>query len=161
MPIAVGDLLPDVTLLRITAEQPEPIELRAYSAGRRVVLFAVPGAFTPTCSARHLPGFLTHAVQLRERGVAAIACVAVNDPHVLKAWAAHEGVDNRIDLLSDGAAIFTGAIGLELDLSARFFGVRSRRYAAIVDDGRLTYLGVEPGTEVGVSSVDAVLERLG
>ena len=161
MSIGIGDRIPDATLLAVTDEGPLDTDTHRFFAGRTVVLFAVPGAFTPTCTARHLPGFLEASADIRAGGADEIACVAVNDPFVLKAWAREQGVGGRITMLSDGSGAFARALGLELDLSSRGFGVRSRRYAMIVRDGVVAYLGVEPGTEVGVSSADAVLGALG
>ncbi len=161
MSIGIGDRIPEATLLAVTEEGPVETDTRRVFDGRTVALFAVPGAFTPTCTARHLPGFLDAADAIRAAGADEIACVAVNDPFVLKAWAREQGVDGRVTMLSDGSGTFARALGLELDLSARGFGVRSKRYAMVVRDGVVRYLGVEPGTEVGVSGADAVLAALG
>ncbi len=161
MTIGPGDRIPEATLLAVSADQPAPVETGSFFAGRTVVLFGVPGAFTPTCTARHLPGFLEEADRIRERGATEIACVAVNDPFVMAAWAREQGVEGRVTMLSDGSGTFTHALGLELDLKARGFGVRSKRYAMIARDGVVAYLGVEPGTEVGVSSAAAILDALG
>ena len=161
MSIGIGDRIPDAKLLAVTEDGPAETDTRSFFKGRTVALFAVPGAFTPTCTARHLPGFLEAAEAIRAGGADEIACVAVNDPFVLKAWARDQGVDGRVTMLSDGSGTFARAVGLELDLTSRGFGVRSKRYAMVVRDGVVAYLGVEPGTEVGVSSADAVLTALG
>ena len=161
MTIEQGDTLPDATFLLVTADAPEPVDTARFFGGRTVALFGVPGAFTPTCTANHLPGFLESLDELRAKGVDQVACVAVNDPFVLKAWARAEGAEGRVAMLSDGSGAFAHALGLTLDLSARGFGVRSKRFAMLVTDRVVTYLGVEPGTEVGVSGAGAVLEALG
>lgn len=161
MTIAVGDKIPDVTLSLAHEAGPEPVSTGRFFAGRKIALFAVPGAFTPTCSARHLPGYLDHADALRAAGIDAIVCVAVNDAFVLQAWAGSQSVHGRIEMLADGSALLTRAMGLELDLTARGMGVRSLRYAMIVDDGTVAHLAVEPGGEFGVSSAESVLAALG
>jgi peroxiredoxin len=161
MSIAPGDTLPDIALTIASPDGPEQTDTGTFFKGRKVVLFAVPGAFTPTCSARHMPGYVEDADALRAKGVDEIACIAVNDPFVLKAWAESQGVEGRITMLADGSGVFTKAIGQELDLVARGLGVRSQRYAMIVDDGRVTHLAVEPAGEFGVSSAAAILATLG
>jgi glutaredoxin/glutathione-dependent peroxiredoxin len=161
MPIEVGETIPDVQVQRMTADGVRGVSTREYFAGRRVALFAVPGAFTPTCSETHLPGFLVRADDLRERGVDAVACTAINDAFVLHAWAKATGAAGVIDMLADGNGDLAHALGLDKDSSRWGQGRRSRRYAALVDDGTVTYLGVEPAGEVGVSSAEAVLAALG
>ena len=156
--IKVGDTIPGATLVAATADGPQEMTTAALFGGRTVVVFAVPGAFTPTCSARHMPGFLENAAALKEKGVDQIACIAVNDPFVMWAWAKDQDVGDRVLMLSDGAAAFTKALGLELDLSARGLGLRSSRYAMVVENGTLTMLNVEPPGGFGVSSAEAVLE---
>lgn len=158
--IKVGDRIPEVTVVAATADGPEPMNTSALFGGKTVVLFAVPGAFTPTCSARHMPGFLENAEALRAKGVDRIACIAVNDPFVMWAWAKDQAVDDRVLMLSDGAALFTKALGLELDLSARGLGLRSSRYAMVVEDGVVTLLNVEPPGGFDASRAEAVLEAL-
>ena len=158
--IKVGDRIPEGTLVAATADGPHPMETAALFAGKTIVLFAVPGAFTPTCSARHMPGFLDNAEALRAKGVDQIACVAVNDPFVMWAWAKDQAVGDRVLMLSDGAATFTKSLGLELDLSARGLGLRSSRYAMVVEDGVVTMLNVEPPGGFDVSRAEAVLEAL-
>ncbi|MDH3403946.1 MAG: peroxiredoxin [Acidobacteriota bacterium] len=160
MPIALGDRIPSLTLQRMTPEGVRPISTDEFFAGRRIALFAVPGAFTPTCSDAHLPGFLVRADELRARGVDAIACTAVNDAHVLDAWSRATSSGATITMLADGSGDLARALDLVLDGRTFGMGLRSRRYAMVVDDGVVTYLGVEDGREVGVSSADAVLAAL-
>ena len=158
--IKVGDAIPEATLVAATPDGPKDMSTAALFGGKKVVLFAVPGAFTPTCSARHMPGFLNKADALKAKGVDQIACVAVNDPFVMNAWAKDQAVGDRVLMLSDGMAHFTKALGLELDLSARGLGVRSSRYAMVVEDGIVTVLNVEEPGGFEVSSAEAVLEAL-
>lgn len=161
MSVKVGDKLPDMELALATPSGPEPVRTGEFFAGRKIVLFAVPGAFTSTCSARHLPSFVENADALRAKGADEIVCLAVNDVFVLKAWAEQQAVDGRVTMLADGSAAFTKALGLELDLTARGLGIRSQRYAMVVDDGVVTHLAVEPAGEFGVSGAEAVLAALG
>ncbi len=158
--IKVGDAIPEATLVAATPDGPKEMTTAALFGGRKVVLFAVPGAFTPTCSAKHMPGFLNNIDALKAKGVDQIACVAVNDPFVMNAWAKDQAVGDRVLMLSDGMASFTKALGLELDLSARGLGVRSSRYAMVVEDGVVTLLNVEEPGGFEVSSAEAVLEAL-
>ena len=160
MTIKVGDTLPSVNLTMMTAEGPKPISLNELSAGKKVVLFAVPGAFTPTCSAQHLPGFIERSKEIKEKGVDLIACVSVNDPFVMKAWGEDRNVGEDVMMLSDGNGEFTAAIGLEMDGSGFGLGTRSQRYAMIIDDGAVSVLNVEQGPGLDVSSADTVLEQL-
>ncbi len=160
MAVQQGDTLPDATLNRVTEAGPEPIQLAEFLRGRKIVLIAVPGAFTPTCSAQHIPSVLDQADAIKSRGVDEIACIAVNDPFVLKAWAEDQGTDGSITMLADGSGRFTSAIGMELDLISRGLGVRSQRYAMIVEDGRIVHLAVEPPGEFGVSGGPAILAAL-
>lgn len=160
MSIAQGDRIPDVMLRRLGAAGIEVVSTSELFAGRKVALFAVPGAFTPACSDVHLPGFVTAADDLARSGIEEIVCVGVNDPFVMDAWGQASGAADRVTFLADGNAELARAMGVELDLGAIGLGTRSRRYAAVVDDGVLVYLGVEPGREVGVSSAAAVLESL-
>ena len=130
------------------------------AAGKTVALFAVPGAFTPTCSAKHLPGFKQHAADLKAKGVDTIACLSVNDVFVMKAWAKDQGVEGEILMLADGNGDFTKAIGLEMDGTKFGMGLRSQRYSLIATDGEVTQLNVEQGGEFKVSSADYLLEHL-
>ncbi len=161
MPISVGDKLPEATFTTMTSEGPMPLSSGDLTTGRKVVLFAVPGAFTPTCHKKHLPGFLTSAEAIKAKGVDTIACVAVNDVFVMDAWAQQSDVDGKIMFLADGNAEFTTAIGMQLDASGFGMGTRSTRYAMIVDDGLVTSLHIEsqPGQaeESGAESILADL----
>ena len=158
--IKVGDKVPNAKLTAATAEGPKEVTTDEVFGGKKVVLFAVPGAYTPTCSARHLPGYVQNVDALKAKGVDTIACLAVNDAFVLGAWAKDQGVDGRILMLADGSAAFTKALGLELDLTARGLGIRSQRYAMVVDDGRVTSLNVEPPGGFEVSRAETVLAGL-
>ncbi|MDY7095779.1 MAG: peroxiredoxin [Acidobacteriota bacterium] len=160
MTIQIGESIPAAELGVMTPDGPSTLSTEAIFTGKKVVLFAVPGAFTPTCNDRHLPGFLEQAEAIRSRGVDSIVCVAVNDTFVMDAWGKATEVGDRILMLADGNGDFTRALGLEMDASAFKMGERSRRYAAIVDDGKVLYLGVETGPEVRASSADAVVAEL-
>ena len=160
MAIKVGDRLPGVRLKHMTANGPAEIGSDELAKGRTLVLFALPGAFTPTCSARHLPGFLAQYDALKAKGVDTIACLSVNDAFVMGAWGKDQKVEDRILMLADGSAAFTRAVGLDQDLTANGMGVRSRRYAMVVKDGVVTHLAVEPAPGLEVSSAEAVLKAL-
>ena len=149
MTIQVGDRLPAANLKRLTADGIKDVSVGDLTRGKKVVLFAVPGAFTPTCSERHLPGFVEQADALKAKGVDAIACVAVNDPFVLGAWEKASNVGGKVKMLSDGNGEFTRALGLEFDGSGFGLGTRSRRYAMVVDDGTVKTLLVEEVAEPG------------
>ena len=160
MTLVVGDAFPEMTVTTVDGEgNPAPLNLDTFLNGRTVAIFGVPGAFTPTCSIKHMPGFIEQADALKAKGVEAIACHAVNDAFVMKAWAKDQGA-HGITLIADGSAALTKALGLELDLTAAGLGLRVQRYAAIVKDGTVIYLGVEEGQSFGVSSAEAVLEAL-
>ena len=158
--IKVGDSIPSFKLMLATADGPKEISTDEIFKGKKVVLFAVPGAFTPTCSAKHLPGFLEHADALAAKGVDHIVCVAVNDAFVLGAWAKDQAVGDKVLLLADGSGLFTRALGLELDLVARGLGVRSQRYALVAEDGRVTHLAIEAPGGFDVSRAEAILAAL-
>jgi len=160
MAIKVGDKVPSVKLQHMTPSGPAEISTDEVFAGKKVVLFALPGAFTPTCSAKHLPGFVEQAAAIKAKGVDTIACLSVNDPFVMGAWGKDQGVGDKVLMLADGSGDFTKAVGLELDLAGRGFGLRSQRYAMIVDDGVVTTLNVEDSGAFLVSSADAILEAL-
>lgn len=160
MPLSPGDRLPDVEIWTMGPSGPEKVRTGELLGSGRAVLFAVPGAFTPTCSDHHLPGFVVRADDIKAKGVATVACVSVNDPFVMGAWGRDQHVDDRVVMLADGNGEFTRAMGLELDGGAVGLGSRSQRYAAIIDDGVITALFVEPGPGLSVSSADAVLEAL-
>jgi glutaredoxin/glutathione-dependent peroxiredoxin len=160
MAIAVGDTIPDVQLSTMTADGPRPVSsIEALGKGK-VVLFAVPGAFTPTCSDYHLPGFVMRADEIQAKGVDTIACLSVNDAFVMGAWGRDQGVGDRVLLLADGNGDFTRAVGLELDGSGIGLGLRSQRYAAILEDGVVRSLFVEPQRSLDVSSAESVLSAL-
>ena len=160
MAIKEGDRLPDATFMTYGPEGPRPITTDEVFKGKRVALLAVPGAFTPTCSAKHLPGFKEKANELRGKGVDAIACVSVNDVFVMKAWGQDQGVGEDIIMLADGNGAFTNAIGLGMDASKFGMGPRSQRYSMIVNDGVVEKLNVEEGGEFRVSSADYMLAQL-
>ncbi len=160
MTIQVGDRIPSGTLFHMTENGPEAITTDEIFAGKKVVLFALPGAFTPTCSAKHLPGFVAKAEEIKAKGVDTIACLSVNDAFVMAAWGKDQGVGDKVLMLADGIAEFTKALGLELDLTPRAMGLRSDRYAMIVDDGVVTLLNREAPRAFEVSSAEAVLEAL-
>ncbi len=158
MTIATGDRFPDVTLKTNGPEGPEDPDLGHFLAGRRVALFAVPGAFTPGCSNTHMPGFVVNADKMLAKGVDAIACLAVNDAFVMGAWQKDQNAQ-AITMLADGNAELTRVLGLEKDASAAGMGVRCRRFAAIVNDGTVEYLGIDD-KGVDQSSAESVLARL-
>lgn len=159
MTIKPGDRLPEATLNHIGDDGVELVDTRALFDGRKVVLFAVPGAFTPTCSERHLPGFVQRFAEFRRRGID-VACMAVNDAFVMQAWGRSQNVPDGLLMLSDGNGDFTRALGLEMDASAYGMGTRSKRFALYVDDGVVRQVHVEAPGEFRVSSADYVLERL-
>jgi glutaredoxin/glutathione-dependent peroxiredoxin len=161
MTIQVGDKLPAAKLRRLTPDGIREVSVSDLTAGKKMVLFAVPGAFTPTCSERHLPGFIEQAGALKAKGIEKIACVAVNDPFVLDAWAKSKNVGDKVELYSDGNGEFTRAIGLDFDGSGFGLGTRSRRYAMVVDDGTVkTLLVEEVPSQAEASSASAILATL-
>ena len=160
MSIAVGRQVPDAVVFRLAADGPEAISMRDLAAGRRIAVFGVPGAFTRTCSARHLPGFVAQADVLKSKGIDEIVCLAVNDVFVLAAWSREHDADGRVTMISDGALNFTRAAGLETDMSDRGFGVRCRRFAMVVDDGEITHLYLEQPGAFGETSAERMLEDL-
>ncbi len=161
MTINVGDKLPSVTLRQVTPEGPKEISSDDFFRGKKVALFAVPGAFTPACSQRHLPGYVDKAADIRAKGVDEIACVAVNDAAVMGAWGKDQKAEGKVTMLADGSGDFVRALGLELDLSKGGLGVRSKRYSMLVDNGVVKSLQVEqqPG-QVDASSAEAMLKAL-
>lgn len=160
MSIQVGDRLPEATFTTMTAEGPKPLTTAEVFGGRKVVLFSVPGAFTPTCSKMHLPGYVKQADELKAKGVAAIACLAVNDAFVLDAWSKSQDADGKVLMLADGNAAFTKAIGLELDASKFGMGTRSQRFSLIAEDGVVTSLNVEAPGKFEVSSCEYTARQL-
>jgi len=160
MTIKVGDHLPDATFMTMGADGPSPVSVKDYFGGKRVAVFAVPGAFTPTCSAKHLPNYKERAADLTKAGIDKIACTSVNDVFVMSAWGENQSVSGDMDMLADGNGDFAKAIGLELDGSGFGMGGRSQRYGMIVNDGVVEALHVEEGGEYRVSSADYMLENL-
>lgn len=160
MTIKVGDKIPSIVLQQKTADGVQPIKTDDLFKGKKVVLFAVPGAFTPTCSAKHLPGFVQNADKLKQKGVDAVACVAVNDAFVMDAWGKSQNADGKVLMLADGSAQFAKAVGLDLDLMDKGLGMRSQRYAMVVNDGKVEKLFVEQGGKFEVSSAEHVLSQL-
>jgi peroxiredoxin len=161
MTIKAGDRLPEATFMSPSAEGPRPVTTAEYFAGRRVVLFAVPGAFTPTCHMNHLPGYVQHADAIKAKGVDAIAVTGVNDVFVMKAWSEATGAVGKVDFLADGSAMFARAIGMDLDLNERGLGIRSKRYSMVVNDGVVTALNVEEAPpQATVSGAEAMLGML-
>ncbi|MGG5818866.1 peroxiredoxin [Falsiroseomonas sp. HW251] len=160
MTIKAGDSIPSVKVMQATAEGPKEVDTAELFKGRTVVLFGVPGAFTPTCSAKHLPGFVTQAAALKAKGVDTIACMSVNDAFVMGAWAKDQGITDEIVMLADGSANVTRALGLEMDLTARGLGVRSQRFALVAKDGKVAHVAVEQPGQFEVSKAEAVLAAL-
>ena len=162
MTIKVGDKVPSVTLRQITPEGPKEVSSDEFFRGKKVVLFAVPGAFTPACSQRHLPGYVDKAADIKMKGIDEVACVAVNDAAVMGAWGKDQKTEGKVTMLADGSGDFVRALGLELDLTKGGLGVRSKRYSMLVDNGVVKSLNVEaqPG-QVDASSAETMLKALG
>lgn len=160
MTIKVGDRLPAATFLVMGADGPEPVSSDDFFGGKKVALFGVPGAFTPTCSVQHLPGYVKNADALKAKGVDAIACVAVNDVFVMDAWGKTQDAGDAVTLLADGSGDFAKAAGLEFDLSAKGLGVRNHRFSAIIDDGVVAALNVEEAGGFDVSSAEKLIDQL-
>ncbi|PRQ46636.1 putative peroxiredoxin [Rosa chinensis] len=160
-PIAVGDSLPDGTLSYFDdQDQMQTVNIHSLAAGKKIILFGVPGAFTPTCSLKHVPGYIEKADELKSKGVDKIICLSVNDPFVMKAWAKSYPENKHVLFVADGSAKYTHALGLELDLSEKGLGTRSRRFALLVDDLKVKAANVEAGGEFTVSSADDILKAL-
>jgi glutaredoxin/glutathione-dependent peroxiredoxin len=160
--IKAGDALPaDVKLMEMGEGGPKPVTVGELTQGKTVVLFAVPGAFTPTCSMKHLPGFVEKAGDLRAKGVDDIVCLSVNDAFVMGAWGSDHGAGGKVRMVADGNGELTRALGLEMDASGFGMGQRSKRYAMVVKDGTVTELLVEPAGGLNVSSAESVLGKLG
>ncbi|RYE84108.1 MAG: peroxiredoxin [Hyphomicrobiales bacterium] len=160
MTIKVGDTLPDAKLVKMTDAGPEAVQAIEYFKGKKVALFSVPGAFTPTCSAKHLPGFVEKADELKAKGVDEIVGTAVNDAFVMGAWGKAGNVGDKVTLLADGNGDFAEALGLTMDGSGFGLGKRGQRFSMIVDDGKVTQLNVEGPGEFKVSSADYMLGQL-
>jgi peroxiredoxin len=161
MTVQVGDRLPPATFMTMDGENPKPVTSDELFTGKTVALFAVPGAFTPTCSARHLPGYKDKARELAGKGVDTVACVSVNDAFVMGAWAQDQGIKDEVVLLADGNGDFTKAVGLEMDGSKYGMGLRSQRYSMLVRDGVVEQLNIEEPGEFRVSSAEHLLGQFG
>jgi glutaredoxin/glutathione-dependent peroxiredoxin len=161
MAVKVGDALPaDVKLKEMGDGGPKDVTVGELFKGKKVVLFAVPGAFTPTCSMKHLPGFVEQAGAIRQKGVDELVCLSVNDAFVMGAWGDQQKAKGKVRMIADGNGEFTRALGLEVDASGYGMGARSKRYAMIVDDGKVKEILVEPGGGLNVSSAESVLGKL-
>ncbi len=166
MTIKIGDRLPEATLSESTSfgefcpGAPDPVVVAEAAKGKRIVIFGVPGAFTPTCSAQHVPGFVKHLDELKAKKVDEVWCVATNDGFVMAAWGQSEKAIGKIRFLGDGSADFTKKLGLELDLTAHGMGVRSQRFSMFVDDGVVKQLNVETGPKFEVSNAETILKQL-
>ncbi len=160
MTIKVGDSLPSLKLTLATTEGVKEVTTEGLFGGKLAVLFGTPGAFTPTCSAQHLPGFVNNLGALHEKGVETVVCMAVNDVFVMGAWGKSQALEDRILLLADGSCSFTHALGLELDLTNRGLGIRCQRFALVADDMTVTHLAIEPPGDFGVSKAESILEAL-
>jgi peroxiredoxin len=159
MTISAGDKMPEGSLSVMTADGPGSISTDELFSGKKVVLFSVPGAFTPTCSMKHLPGFVDNADALKANGVDTIACMAVNDVFVMDAWGKDQSADNKVSMLADGNADYSKALGLELDASGFGMGTRGQRFSIIVDDGVATQVNIEGPGEFKVSNAETALEQ--
>jgi peroxiredoxin len=160
MAIKVGDRIPKATLKRLTPEGIKDVNTEDFFKGRKVVLFSVPGAFTPTCSAKHLPGFVEKADEIKAKGVSEIVCISVNDAFVMDSWGKDRNVGTKVTLLADGNAEFSRALGLEFDGSAFGMGVRGQRFSALVEDGVVKSLHVEAPGKFEVSKAEGILADL-
>ena len=160
MAIGVGDKFPSGVFVKMNEEGPGPITTEEFFGGKRVVLFGVPGAFTPPCSEKHLPGFVERAAEIKTKGVDIIACLSVNDVFVMNAWGKDQNAGDSVEMLADGSAALTKELGTVLDLTDRGLGVRSRRYSMIVDDGVVTTINLEEGGAFEVSGADTILSQL-
>ena len=160
MTIKVGEKVPSATLMQMKGGAPQPLKTDDLFGGKKVVVFALPGAFTPTCSAKHLPGFVQHADEIKAKGVDAIACVSVNDAFVMGAWGENQKAGDKVMMLADGNGDFTRALGLEFDASRFGMGKRSQRFSMLVDDGVVKQLNVEEPGAFAVSSAEHMLTQL-
>jgi peroxiredoxin len=160
MTVKVGDKVPSAKMKQMSAEGPKDVSTDDFFKGKKVALFAVPGAFTPTCSAKHLPGFVEKAAELKKKGIDTIACVSVNDAFVMDAWGKAQNTGDKVAMLADGNGEFTRAMGLELDGTGVGLGKRSQRYSMVVDNGVIKQLYVEQPRAFEVSSADHMLKNL-
>jgi len=159
MTIKVGDRIPSTTLIKATPEGPEPVSSDEYFGGRKIALFSVPGAFTPTCSVRHLPGFVENAGALKAKGVDEVACTAVNDAFVLNAWSDSADAGGKVTMLADGNGELARALGLDMDASKHGMGQRGKRFSMLVDDGVVKTLNIEEPGDFRVSNAETMLEQ--
>lgn len=160
MTISVGDTIPDINIATMGEQGPQPISTAEFFAGKKVVLFSVPGAFTPTCSAKHLPGFIENAQAFFDKGVDTIACMSVNDAFVMGAWGKSQSADGKVVMLADGNGDFSKAMGLEMDASGFGMGIRGKRFSMIVNDGKVEAVNVEDPGAFHVSSAEHTLSQL-
>jgi peroxiredoxin len=160
MSIQVGDKIPSITLQQKVGDSVSDISTDEIFGGKKVALFALPGAFTPTCSAAHLPGYVIKADELKEKGIDLIICLSVNDAYVMKAWGDQQNVEDRVKMIADGSGYFTHAVGLELDRREGGMGIRSQRYAMVVNDGVVELLNIEAPMKFEVSDADTILNSL-
>jgi glutaredoxin/glutathione-dependent peroxiredoxin len=160
MTIKVGDKMPSGTLTLATKDGPQKVSADDFFKGKKVVLFSVPGAFTPTCDAKHLPGFVEKTADLKGKGVDTIACLSVNDAFVMKAWGKSQGCEGKVEMIADGNAEYTKALGLDFDASGFGMGTRGQRFAMVIDNGVVKNLNVEAKGEFKVSSADYVLGQI-
>lgn len=161
MTIAAGDKIPDVTVTIMGPDGPKPIKTGDYFKGKKIALFSVPGAYTPTCHMKHLPGFVEKADEIKSKGVDAIAVTAVNDIFALDAWLKDSGAKEKVEGLADGSAVLAKAMGVDLDLSEHGLGIRGKRYSAIVKDGVVEWINIEENSSLAtVSSAESTLEKL-
>ncbi len=160
MPIKVGDKIPNVKVKEMAESGMKDVSTGELFAGRKVVLFSVPGAFTPTCSKQHLPGFVQNAAEIKRKGVDEIVCMSVNDAFVMDAWGKAQGTPGKVRMIADGNAEFAKALGLDFDAAGIGFGTRSQRFALIAQDGVVKHLAVEQPMKFEVSSAEKILEKL-
>lgn len=160
MTIKVGDKMPSATLYRLGEKGPEAVTTDELFSGKKVVLFGLPGAFTPTCSAKHVPGFVQNAAALKAKGVDTIACMSVNDAFVMGAWAKDQQSAGKVEMLGDGSGELTKKMGIELDLTGRGLGVRSRRFSMLVDNGVVKNLNLEEGGALEISGAETILGQI-
>jgi glutaredoxin/glutathione-dependent peroxiredoxin len=160
MPIKVGDKMPAGTLTLATKDGPQKVSADEFFAGKKVALFSVPGAFTPTCDAKHLPGFVEKADDLKAKGIETIVCMSVNDAFVMKAWGKAQNVEGKVQMIADGNAEYTKALGLEMDASGFGMGTRGQRFSLLIDNGIVKQVNVEAKGEFKVSSAEYLLAQL-
>jgi len=160
MTINIGDKIPESSLRQKTSDGINSVATNELFSDKKVVLFAVPGAFTPGCSVKHLPGYIKHSKIIKDKGVDVIVCMAVNDPHVMEAWGRDQNVGNAVMMLADGSAQFSKELGLDQDLNKAGMGVRSQRFAMIVDDGIVTELLIDEPGQIDLTTAENILEKL-